>query len=57
MSWFLDGGSSEVTEVGLFTERQCTLTGLPAASAIVVAITSRNAAGETAPTEARIVLP
>jgi hypothetical protein len=57
VKWFVDGGSSAVTEVGLFNERQCTLMGLPASSTIVVAISSRNAAGETVPTEERIVLP
>jgi hypothetical protein len=57
VKWFVDDGDdSPITEVGLFTDRQCTLTGLPARSTIVVTITSRNAAGEASPTEVRIVL-
>jgi hypothetical protein len=57
VSWFVQGGSSPVTEVGLFTDRQCLITGLPAGSTIVVMVTARNSSGETAPTEAVIVAP
>jgi hypothetical protein len=57
VSWRMDGGSSPITEIGLFTDRQCTITGLPTGSTIVVSITARNSSGETLSTEGTIVVP
>ena len=55
VKWFMEGGSSPITEAGLFTDRQCTLLGVPATGTIVIAISSRNGAGETPPSEKRVV--
>lgn len=48
--------ASEGTQVGILSDTQCLITGLPSGE-IVVAVSARNAAGETAPTEATITLP
>ena len=57
VSWRVVGNPAEPTELGLFTERQCALTGLPSGQNIVVLVTARNDSGETEPTEAAIVVP
>jgi hypothetical protein len=57
VTWRVTGGSSPITELGLFADRQCTITGLPSGSSVVVGVTARNDSGETAPTEAVIVVP
>lgn len=57
VQWRVAGGSSETTEVGLFNDRQCTIGGLPLATTVAILVSSRNAAGETVPTEAQIALP
>jgi hypothetical protein len=55
--WRLAGSTGEPTEIGLFTDRQCTIAGLPSGANIVVGVSARNGSGETEPTEAAIVVP
>jgi hypothetical protein len=57
VSWRIAGSADEPNEIGLFTERQATLTALPSGANIVVLVTARNESGETVPTEAAIVVP
>ena len=57
VSWRVAGDPTEPTELGLFTERQCALRGLPSGQNIVVLVTARNDSGESAPTEAAILVP
>lgn len=45
------------TEVGLFSDLQTLIPGLPSGTSIIVGVTSRNASGETDPTEATITVP
>jgi hypothetical protein len=56
VSWRLSGSAAEPTEVGLFTDRQCSITGLPSGASIVVGVSARNDSGETEPTEAAIMV-
>jgi hypothetical protein len=56
VTWRLAGGTTEPTEVGLFTDRQCSITGLPSGVSIVVGVSARNDSGETEPTEAAITV-
>lgn len=45
-----------VTEVGLFTDKQALITGLPIGESIVVGVRARNRSGEMAPTEVEFVV-
>ena len=45
------------TQVGLFADEQCLITGLPSGANVIVAVSARNNAGETQPTEAAILVP
>jgi len=56
VKWRLSGSAAEPTEVGLFTDRQCSITGLPSGANIVVGVSARNDSGETTPTEAAITV-
>lgn len=56
VSWRLAGSAAEPTEVGLFTDRQCLISSLPTGQQVVVMVSARNNAGETAPTEAAILV-
>jgi hypothetical protein len=56
VTWRIAGSAAEPTEVGLFADRQCSITGLPSAANIVVGVSARNDSGETAPTEAAITM-
>ena len=49
------GGAT--TEAGLVGETQFALTGLPSGVPIIIGLSARNSTGETAPTEAAIVVP
>jgi hypothetical protein len=57
VSWRIAGSADEPMEIGLFTDRQATLTALPSGANIVVGVSARNDSGETEPTEAAIVVP
>lgn len=56
VSWRPSGDNTEGTEVGLFSDTECSITGLPS-GALIVAVTARNTSGETEATEATITLP
>ena len=56
VTWRITGSAAEATEVGLFTDRQCSITGLPSGTSIVVGVSARNDSGETEPTEAVITV-
>jgi hypothetical protein len=56
VTWRLAGSATEPTEVGLFTDRQCSIVGLPSGASIVVGVSARNDSGETEPTEAAITV-
>ena len=57
VTWRISGSAAEPTEVGIFTDRQCAITGLPSGTNIVVGVSARNDSGETTPKEAAIVVP
>jgi hypothetical protein len=57
VSWKLTISGAEWIEVGLFTDRSCTLTGLPSGSEIAIGVSARNKSGETAPTVVQITVP
>jgi hypothetical protein len=57
VTWKPTGSSGEPAEVGLFPVTECTLTGLPSGTPITIGVTARNESGETAATEASIVVP
>ena len=56
VTWRVTGSAAEPTEVGLFADRQCSITGLPSGVNIVVGVSARNDSGETAPTEVAITV-
>lgn len=56
VSWIVTGSSGVATQVGIFTNQQAVLTGLPHPANITVMITARNSAGESAPMEMKITL-
>ena len=55
--WRIAGGSAPENEIGLFSDRKCTITGLPSATSVVIGVSARNGAGETAPTEVTLTAP
>jgi hypothetical protein len=57
VSWKEAGSTAEPTELGLFKDRTANLRDLPRGGTIVVRVTARNAAGESAATESEITLP
>lgn len=57
VSWKLTGSTEDPTEVGLFADQMAIISGLPPGANITAIVTARNAAGESAPMEAAIVLP
>lgn len=58
VSWRPSGAPIEdALEVGLFSDRQAVLDGLPSGSSVVVGVSARNELGETDPTEATITVP
>jgi hypothetical protein len=56
VSWRLASSSEAPTEVGLFTDRQCLISGLPSGQQVIVLVRARNNSGETEPTEAAIMV-
>ena len=56
VTWRISGSAVEPFEVGLFSDRQCSITGLPSGANIIVGVSARNDAGETVPTEAAITV-
>jgi hypothetical protein len=48
---------AELVQAGLFADLAVTLSGLPSGQTIIVAVSARNATGETSPTEESIVVP
>jgi len=57
VTWKPTSSSGEPTEVGLVGETQFALTSLPSGVPITIGVSARNDSGETAPTEAAIVVP
>jgi hypothetical protein len=57
VSWQLTTSGAPLVEVGLLTDLAANLSGLPSGATIRVLVTARNIAGETAATEASIVVP
>lgn len=56
--WRLTGAPAEdATQVGLLTDRQTLITGLPTGSSVIVGVTARNGSGETEAAEATITVP
>ena len=56
VTWRISGSAPEPVEVGIFTDRECTITGLPTGASILVGVSARNDSGETAPTEVTITV-
>jgi hypothetical protein len=57
VSWKLTGSTDDPTEVGISSDLQRTLMGLPSGAAITVIVTARNDAGDSVPAIANIVVP
>lgn len=58
MLWRLATDALETaTDVGLFSDLQALLSGIPSGTSIIVGVTARNDSGETQPTEATITVP
>jgi hypothetical protein len=57
VSWKVTGSTDDPTQVGLFSDPQTVITGLPHGANITVSVTARNAAGESAPMEGQLVVP
>lgn len=55
--WRASSSSDPAVEIGLFTEPQATLMDLPSGVPIIIGVSARNDSGETAVTEASIVVP
>ncbi len=57
VQWRIGGESQPASEAGLFNDRQCTIAGLITGATVAILVSSRNASGETVPTEQTILVP
>lgn len=55
VTWYPQGNPQAATQVGLFTETQCAISGLPSGVTVTIAVSARNASGETDATEGDIM--